>query len=422
MTTPSAEYDAYLCKHQNWNFWVNVVDLAFFALAGSFIFGSTVLSLYTAYLTDSKVLVGLIPAIQNVGYYLPQLFWAQRIEQLPRKKPLLLRVSVIERVPYLFVTLGILLWAGAPWQFSYVVLALSLGLATFSGGLVGPAWQNMLAKVIPVQRRGRMFGLGQALGGLLGLAGAAVSRYLLAEYAFPISFGLCFLLSFIAQVISWTSLSLNREPPLASGRQALSARNYVRRLPGILRRNHNFARYLAARGLIILGTMANTFYVLYARHEFAVTDAFAAELTMVALLSQTLSNPLLGWVADRKGWKFLTEICTLLALGAVLVVLGAPSVRWLYAVFGLMNIAISGMGLAAMGMPMEFAGEEDLPTLVALANSMLAVPVLLAPVLGGWLVDVAGYSMLFWVAVGLLLAGWAAMHWAVREPRTHGHA
>ena len=83
----------------------------------------------------------------------------------------------------------------------------------------------------------------------------------------------------------------------------------------------------------------------------------------------------------------------------------------------LMNVSISGTSLASMGMPMEFAGEDDLPTLVALTNSLLAAPVLLAPVLGGWLVDGAGYRGLFWVAIALLVAGWGTMRWAVREPR-----
>ncbi|NLG29484.1 MAG: MFS transporter [Chloroflexi bacterium] len=415
--TDRTEYDSYVARHATFNFWVNVIDLAFYAMAGSLIYGSTVMTLYASYLTDSKLLIGLIPAIQNAGYYVPQLIWAQRTEHLPRKKPLMMRVSVVERVGYLAIALGILLWPGAPRWLAYSVLLLSLAAGTSAGGLVAPAWHNLIAKVIPVDRRGRLFGLGQALGGLFGLAGAALSRHLLTAHGYPLSFGLCFMASFVAQALSWTSLSLNREAAQASEREPLSTREYLRRLPAILQRNRNYARYLLARALVTLGSMANTFYVLFARQEYAITDAFAAELTMVALASQMLSNPLLGWVADRTGWKLLTELCTLLGLAAVLVALFAPGAGWLYLVFALMNISISGTSLASMGMPMEFAGEDDLPTLVALTNSLLAAPVLLAPVLGGWLVDGAGYRGLFWVAIALLVAGWGTLRWAVREPR-----
>ena len=224
-------------------------------------------------------------------------------------------------------------------------------------------------------------------------------------------------MSFVAQALSWISLSLNREAALASQRAELSARAYLRRLPEILRHNHNFSRYLLARAFVTLGSMANTFFVLYARQEYAISDAFAAELTMVALASQMLSNPLLGWMADRTGWKLLNEVCTLLGLGGVLVALFVPGAVWLYVVFALTNIALSGISLAGMAMPMEFAGQDDLPTLVALTNSVLGAPVLLAPMLGGWLVDRSGYGTLFYTAILLLMAGWATMRFGVREPR-----
>ncbi len=160
MSTSSADYQDYVHKHATWNFWVNVLDLAFYVMAGSLIYGSTVMALYTSYLTDSKLLIGLIPALQNAGYYVPQLIWAQKTEQTPRKKPLILRVSVIERAGYLVIALVILLVPGAPRWLAYAVLALSLGTAATAGGLVAPAWHSLIAKVIPVSRRGRQLGLG----------------------------------------------------------------------------------------------------------------------------------------------------------------------------------------------------------------------------------------------------------------------
>ncbi|MBC7317276.1 MAG: hypothetical protein H5T70_12705, partial [Chloroflexi bacterium] len=68
-------------------------------------------------------------------------------------------------------------------------------------------------------------------------------------------------------------------------------------------------------------------------------------------------------------------------------------------------------------MPLDFGTPEELPTLVALSNTILALPILISPLLGGWLVDGVGYSALFGVAAALSAAGWAVMHWAVRDPR-----
>ncbi|MHB1318896.1 MAG: hypothetical protein ACYCYF_09795, partial [Anaerolineae bacterium] len=88
------DYQAYLSKHENWNFWVNALDLTFYHTATSFIYGATVLSLYASYLTDSAVLIGLIPALQGVMFLLPQMLLARHTQTLPRMKPLLARISI----------------------------------------------------------------------------------------------------------------------------------------------------------------------------------------------------------------------------------------------------------------------------------------------------------------------------------------
>jgi len=413
---PPEAYRAYIQKNERWNFCANVLDLTFYNLAISFIFGSTILSLYASRLTTSALLIGLIPAIQNVGYFLPQLFTARKIERLSQMKPLLMKISVMERIPYLVVALGTFFWPGAPQWVAYTVLALGLGVATFSGGVAGPAWNGMLAKVVPPERRGRLFGISQSTGGLLGIGGAALSRYVLGTYSYPISFGICFLLCFLSQALSWVSLGLNREPHQLPTSEAPSLREYWSRLPVVLRQNGNFSRYLVSRALLILGGMGTAFYVLYARQAFQITDAFAANLTVAALVSQTLFTPLLGWLGDRWGHRWLTQVAAVLAGGAVLVALLAPAASWFYAVFVLMNAGSAGMSVAGMSMTLEFCPTEQVPTFAALANTLLALPILLAPILGGWLVDAAGYRTLFVVAASLLGLGWASMRWLVREP------
>ncbi|MHB0857985.1 MAG: MFS transporter [Anaerolineae bacterium] len=413
----SAAYAHYIRKNETWNFIVNTLDLAFYGFSMSFIFGSTVLSLYARHLTDSATLIGLLPALQNVGWFLPQLLLAQRSQRAPRKKPLVLTLSIGERLPYLAVALVILLWPEAPAWFSFGLLATCLALAMFSGGLAAPAWNAVLAKVIRPERRGVFFGFTQAVAGLLGVAGAALSGHILNTYAYPTSYGICFLLCFLMQVMSWISFSLNREPAQLPTGEALSSQGYFRRLPQVLRGNSNFCRFLLGRALITLGGMAASFYILYARELFQISDAFAGQLTMAALLSQTVGTPVLGWLGDRRGHKLVFELCAVLGGAAVLVALLAPTVGWFYGVFVLMNLSVAGIMVSGSSINMEFSSAEEVPTFSALANTVMAAPILLAPLMGGWLIDVAGYSALFYTALAISVAGWAAMRWKVREPR-----
>ncbi|MFH1086673.1 MAG: MFS transporter, partial [Chloroflexota bacterium] len=415
-------YEAYIRRNARWNFAVNVMDLTFYHLAISFVFGSTVLSLYASYLTEKALLIGLIPAIQSVGFFWPQLLLARRSEQWPRKRPYIQIISVMERLPYLAVGLSILLWPRAPWWVSFGLLALGLALATGAGGLCGPAWQAMLAKVIPAERRGLLFGLSNAFGGFMGVVGTRLSRTVLETYPNPTSFGICFLICFFFQVISWIGLSLNREPRKVPGRPPLPAREYWRRLPRILSANPNYTRYLVGRTLAILGAMGTAFYIVYGRRTFQVSDGFAANLTMAALISQTIFTPLLGWLGDRRGHKLVLELATAIGALGVLLILVSPSEAWLYGVFMLVNAATAGIGVASFGIIMEFSDPDDLPTFAAVANTILAVPILASPVLGGWLADVAGYRALFGVALACACLAFVVLRWAVREPRHERNA
>ncbi len=413
---------AYIQANQRWNFGVNLLVSAFWQFANSFIFGATVLALYASYLTDTAVLIGLIPAVQNAMFFFPQLLLARKAQTLARAKPYVIRLSLFERLPYLAVALSILLWPGAPRGAAYAILGLSLIVAMGSGGLVNPAWKSLIAKVIPLRRRGLLFGLSNALGGLLGMGGAAISRQVFSRYDYPYSFGIAFLLCGIVQLISWGLMALNREPTVQPTELPPPSREYWRRLPRLLREDRNFVRFLIARNLMILGGMGMSFYIVYARWAFNISDAFAANLTMAALIGQTVATPLLGIFADRRGNKLLAELGGLflvLALGLILVV---RSENWLYAVFMLANISMSAGMISGINISMEFGPPAEMPTYSALASTVNAIPILAAPLMGGWLVDAWGYQSMFLLAVGFSLVGIGYMHVLVRDPRREAEA
>ncbi len=407
-------------QHRRWNFAVNAGDLIAVNLAKSFIFSSTILTLYASYLTSSAVLIGLIPAIQQVGYLLPQLLTARKSETLPRFKPYVVRISVFERLPYLFIALAIFLWPKAPSWVGYTVLAVNIAVATGSAGLATPAWKSMLGKVIHPDRRGILFSLGLGAGGLLGVGGAFASQRILDTRAFPISYGLCFLLAFVGQAVSFFFLTLNREPEKKVAAAVPSLRDYLLELPQILRSDRNFARYLASQSLYILGTMGSSFYIIYGRFHFGISDGFAAGLTMVALITQSVGTPALGWLSDRRGHKWLGELSTWMGIAALVLMLLIRGEAGLYPVFILMNLSMAGMQVSRSCITMEFGKAEKLPTYTALAGTLLALPTLLAPVLGGSILDAAGYPPLFWTALALSVVGWASLRWRVEDPRMSG--
>jgi MFS family permease len=416
-STASEQYDHFIDINRGRNFVANMLEMSFWTLAMSFVLSSTVLPLYASYLTASTVLIGLMSSANEVSFYIPQLFSASRIERLAVKKPFVIRVTLMERLPFFFVAIPLFLWPGAPKMLSYAVLLFSLALAQGSGGLAAPAWKAMLAKVISSERRGLLFSLGSAFGGLLGIAGALLARYVLVRYSYPISFGICFALAGSANMVSWLCMFFIKEPAKEPETEHPPILKYLRELPNVLRTNPNYSRYLTSQFLVIFGGMGLGFYVLFAKTRFAVDDGFVANMTMAALVTQSGGIPLLGWLSDRKGHTWLGKLGAILGALSAAVIIAAPEKNWMYAVFILANLSRECLAISRKSITMEFCDPDRLPTYTALSSALLAAPMLVAPVIGGWVIKMINYQSAFVASALFYVAGWLVLQRLVRDPR-----
>ena len=410
--------DRYVESNFRWNFSVNVLDMTFISLAGNLVSRQTIVPLLVSQLTSSKIVIGLIPAIASLGYLLPQLLTANFAERLRRKKPFVMLLGGLgERTPYLLI--GLVLWwlAASTPMVALTLLLLLMAISNASCGMAAPAWYDMLAKVIPVHKRGLWSGVGHGLGALLGIAGAALAGHILERWPFPRNFGLCFLLAYVAAVISWFGLALNREPESQTVKPRRSLGLYLRQLPSVMRKDRNYARFLVGSSVASLGGMASGFFIVYGNERFAIGGMQVGALTAVLVGSQAVMNILWGIVGDRKGHKVVLSGAAFSMMLATAAAWRASSSAWMWAVFGLLGVAAAADSASGMNIILEFCAPEDRPTYVGLTNTLLAPGRALAPVLGGWLATWARYQGMFVVALliaafgGVLLALW------VREPR-----
>ncbi|RME45988.1 MAG: MFS transporter, partial [Chloroflexi bacterium] len=93
-------------RHFKRNFLVNVLDSGFWFLGDSFVAAYTILPVFVSTLTDSPVLIGLIPALEGAGWFLPQLFLARQVEGRDRRLPMVVKLGALERLPFLFLAIG----------------------------------------------------------------------------------------------------------------------------------------------------------------------------------------------------------------------------------------------------------------------------------------------------------------------------
>src|SRR2546428_2725533 len=177
-------------------------------IALAFASPATVLPAFAAWLGAPNVVIGAIPAVMTVGWFLPCLFAAPYTEGLARKLPFLVRWTLWERVPFLVLA------AAAYWMAERApgaTLAVLLGMllaVTGVGGLLMPAWMDLIGRAIPVKMRGRFFAVSSVPASVARLGASAVAAGLLAANRPAVSYALRFpcgprglFVSFIAVIL-----------------------------------------------------------------------------------------------------------------------------------------------------------------------------------------------------------------------------
>ena len=400
-----------------WNFTVNLMDVTTFWFSFSFISPSTIMPLFVSKLTSDPLPIGLVAVIAQGAWFLPQLFTANAVEQLARKKPVVVNLGLfIERVP-IWVMAGAALLAVQSPLLALVAFVGGYAWHGLGAGIAATAWQDLIARCFPVNRRGRFLGLSMFIGAGTAALGAGLSAWLLQTFPFPTNFLYIFVIAAVGITISWCFIALTREtaqPVSAAHRQ--SNRQFWAGLPNILRQDRNFRRFLIARMLLALGSMGGGFVTVAAVQRWQVSDAEVGIYTGALLLGQTVANLAFGLLADRFGHKLCLEVGTLASFLAFAAAWLAPSVSWFYAVFILLGMASGSVTISGMLVVLEFCEPQRRPTYVGIAGTSAGLLGVVSPLLGVWLAGI-DYGALFAVSAAVNLAALIALRWWVQEPR-----
>jgi MFS family permease len=399
------------------NYIVNVLDGAFFGFGLGFASFATVIPLFVSQFTDSAILIGLISAVHVMGWQIPQLLTANSVARMRRFKPSVIWMTIHERVP--FLGLAIIAWA-YPLLGPGPAIVLTFLMLIWQGlgaGFTANAWQNMIAKVIPGDAVATFFGVQSSAGNLLASMGAVWAGILLERFGFPNGYVACFLITSGLLVISFISLAMTREAPHEVTTTIETQAPLAHSVRAILSSDRNFLWFLAARMCIQFGVMAFSFYTVYAARRLGAGEYAVGIITSVLFITQVVSNPVLGWIADHWSRKGVLEIGALSVIVSVLIARFAPSVAWLYPAVVLAGIASTASWSITMAMTLQFGSGADRPTYVGMANTFLAPATIIAPLIGGWLADTSGYGSTFLLSAAAGLISLFIFHFFVRDPR-----
>jgi MFS family permease len=381
------------------NFALGVANGALFRLYGTLTDPSLVLTWFVSQLGASSLVIGMLLPIGQGGWFLPQLLVSGLARRMPRKMPLY-RASALGRA-FCWVMLTFLVWS--TWN-GNASLLLTVFLAVYAvyallSGVGGLSFMDVVGKAIAADRRGSFFAWREFGGGVLALAGGALTSYVLREQsglAFPRNFASLFAVATLALVGGLVTFAQVTEPAGVAGDED-SRRAGWRAIPALLWHDRNYAAFVAARILLLVHGVSRPFYTVFAVQELAAPTGVAGAYLTAFTLASVGSTILWGQLSDRRGNRTAMLVASLLSILPPLVPLGLGA-RLSYAAFAgqfvLVGALQSGIFISALSLGLDLAPAEDRVLYIGLLNTVLGVVSLLL-LAGGFVVERWGLDAVF---------------------------
>jgi MFS family permease len=412
-------------EHQDyrWNFSMGLIHGIFFTGGQAFGNPDTILPVFLNHFTVSKILVGLsstlLGSLGGIGNVIPQFFVANKLETKAEKKPLLRAAITVRAVCWGLLSLTTLLLAESFPHLTVFFLFVFLLVFTIMGGVATIPFFDIWGKALPSTMRGRFFGHRQFWGGICAAGSGLVAKMILGNstIGFPQNFSLLFFLAFLFMGISYLALGSVREPLQEVHRNPLTFKHFVKKAFQILKSDENYKKFLYVQILAGAGALAMPFYVLYARDVLHIELGMVGIFLMVQMIGSVISNIIWAYLSDFSGNKRVVQISTFLGILPPLLALTIPPRLSVFFIplFLIIGFFISGRIIGKNNFLLDAAPPKDRPAYLSL-NGTLTFPVMIFPLLGGVIVQLISYKILFLITFVMMLAGFM-LSFVLRDPR-----
>jgi MFS family permease len=416
--------------HARFNFAALVGDVSCFFIGMAFLDSNTALPALINRLGGGEILLGVLLALKQAGYFLPQPISAHFLQGKTRFKPLLIQVALYGRLAYFVAAFFILFYGKTNPALALWAFAIAYTLSWFGDGAGGVPWTALVGKTIPAGRRGRLFATTQVVSGFSRLVVSGIVFALLfadkdtaataSVVGFPVNLALLVFGCATFLFISWLFLAIIREPePTAEDLRRARATeyktfvSYIATLPGKFRERPDLAK-LAGVQILASAVSASAPFLIFgsaAAKSGGMPGLFLGVQT-VGLLALA---PVWGIITDRFGPRraLIGQLSVSLLLPAAALigpVLIVPGNENLTSLLGLSALCVGYFFLGGVvdawatvtNYILEALSDDEQTTFIGLMNAASA-PSLLFPLGAGVLAATLGKPSVFIVA-GILLA------------------
>ncbi len=349
-------------------------------ISASMMFGitDTYLTVFALALGASNTGIGLVVAIPTLFRILAYIPAAYFVESSGKRSRLCAITAMLGRGSWLIAALLPLFATG---RFFWLLAFVSL--SSLFESFVGPAWASMMGDMIPEGQRGRYFGRRNMLCRIASLAVIFSAGFILDMVTGLGGFTIIFAAAGIFGLLTAFFFSRFPEPRAGTGKRM----NFSSEIKGVLS-NRMFKRLIIITCIWQFGvSMSSPFFNVYLVDGMGAAYQWISFISLASGISAIIVQRGWGGMADRFGQR---SIMIIGAIGASFVPLFwafAPSPEFVIPISILSGIAWAGFELASFNYLLEITRGKERAVYSAFYWSMLSIPVMLAPVAGGVIID-----------------------------------
>lgn len=398
-----------MCHEVTRNFNYNVANGAASKLAEQIAGPNLILPWLFQILGAPAWMFGFLMPIKQSFSLMPQMVVAGRIRQLAVRKWVWVGAGLVQFCALLLM-IPTALWLEAETA-GFVLLALLIAFSCASG-TASVAFQDVLGKTIEKGHRGKLLARRAFIGGILTTSAGLVLNRVRGDQQELVP---VLILIFVAALL-WGLAALlfgriSERPGATQGGRNAAAE--VRAGYSLFKKYPGFRKFMLVRSLLLSVELATPFFVL---HAGTVMDLGVREIGILVIavgLSQIISSPFWGRMADQTSKKVMTSSALIAFIATVMAILtGLAPLKELqyigyFLIFILIGLAESGVRLGRKTYLVDASPKQERATYTAFSNSMVGLLALLSGGLG-FIAQAAGPTALLAVVAILALGACAA--------------
>lgn len=377
----------------------------------------TFLPAYLHLISGSNTVVGLGLALQQVGSVISPIFGATQIEHRTKVMPAAIWMGGLARVQIVGMAAAGWLLKGQPLIIAMMVFMFLFGLFMGTQRVV---FGLLMAKVIPLSRRGRLQAWRNATGGLIAAVLAWVAgKYIIQANLFGNGYSTTFALAaFLTTTGLWALQMLLKEPEPPNLPKQQRFRDRVQDFPRLIMSDKGYMYFLIVQMLATASRIATPFYIIFVSTSMELTGKTLGLLSLAFLGADTLSNLVWGYLGDKTGFRLVLLFSVLIWIAATALLMMSHSHASIFMAFFGLGAAQSGYMMAAQTMILEFGSREEMPMRIAISSTAEGIMASTGPLIGGLVADHLGYNFVFGASIGFLILALLVLLTVVKEPRT----